>query len=215
MIVYRKRRRNRSRSRKRSRARSRRNPRFGLHHPALYFGKSGWRRKRTKRSRGSRLIKRGTRINPRRRRRFNPSMGALVPSKQFLMQAASMVLGYTAGKMLMGQLGGLVAKLPIPAGPNQSKMIAAVNGALTIAIGSIAGAKLKGDLLRNVGVGVAASGLVTIISAFLPDLKLGTDLDADLGTDFDGEGGVVRVGDDMVRVAEDESVDGESAYERV
>lgn len=203
----RKARRPRSRAR-RSRSRSRaRRPRRSLgkrHRVTLYKSKRGWSRGRITR----RSVMRGRgpiRVNPSRRRRRNPAITrGLIPTKGFVMQAGAIVGGFVVAKMLTPYY----SQIPVV------NMLGRYTPALNIAIGALAAKKLKGAL-KPVGIGIAASGVASLLAGFFPQLALSADLGMDLGDE-----GVVRVGDDVVRIAgddgESESVyGGDSVYERI
>ena len=162
------------------------------------------------------------RTNPKRRhsRRRNPGFAGIIPSKTFFLSAAGTVAGYVIGNKLIP----LYAKIPglaPAAGAQPSAIQQYAPGALNILAGSFAAMKLKGELARAAGIGVAASGLISILHNVMPSL-LGTDglppslgyrpMGADLGASD-----MVRIGDEVVRVGADlgESDAGDSIYERV
>ncbi len=203
-------RRSRSRARRPRRSRAKRSRRVAgkRHRVTLYKSRSGWSRGRITR----RSVMRGKgpiRVNPSRRRRRNPggallSSRGLIPTKGFALQAAAIVGGFIAGNMLKPYY----SRIPFIGDP--SSMIGRVGpGALNLVVGALAAKKLKG-VLKPVGIGIAASGVASILSNFFPTLSLAADLGADLGYD----GGVVQVGDEVVRVSGDDA-GGDDVYERI
>lgn len=145
------------------------------------------------------------RTNPRRRR--NPSLKSMIPSKSFVIQAASVVAGYLGGKLIMGQATKMLPQGAV--GTYAPPVIA-------LLLGAFLGTR-PNPMMKAAGVGIAASGIATLISRFLPaDVSglLGTDLS---DGEYDGDDGVVQIGDDVVRVGTDLSDDsdimGDSVYE--
>jgi hypothetical protein len=201
MIVY----------RRRSR---RRNPRFGAHRVTARFGKRGWSVSRKR----SRLFRRSKSRSIRIRNPFRmPKLGGFIPSQTFAMTA----IGVLGGLAIGSNIAPYYIKLPglDKAQPKTQNIVA---GLLNVVVGAFAAKTLKGELLKSVGIGIAAHGVKTALVAQFPDLakKLGMDLSSDgLPPDlaFNPVQGdeVVRIGDEMVRVSADLSADEESVYERI
>lgn len=144
------------------------------------------------------------RVNPKRRR--NPSVKGFIPSKDFLLQAATVVAGFIGGKFI-------ISKIPALGAP-ESVVNRIVPGALSILAGAFM-VKQSNKHLKNAGIGIAAAGVANLVSNFVPGMQnlLGTDLSASNVLTYGDD--VVRVGDEMVQVGADLSGDddGSSVYE--
>lgn len=213
MVTYRRKSKSKSRRKSRTRSKARRNPsrrrRSARRTRSFRRVRSnpGRRKSRVRRTR-SRVRRNPSRRVSRRTRR-NPSVRGLVPNKAFVIQALGIIGGFVAGKMITpyySQIpgingGGIVSKV--------------APGALNLLLGAFV-AKQKNAMLKPVGIGLAASGLASILGNFFPSLSLGMDLSADV-PNMMGAGEVVRIGDEMVRISGDDEggTDGESVYERI
>lgn len=194
--------------------RRRRNPRFGSHRITARFGKRGWsvRRKR------SRLFRRSKSRSIRITNPFRiPKLGGFIPSKSFAMTAIGVIGGLAIG----ANISPMYAKIP-GMSKLSPKNLGILSGALNLVLGAFAAKKLQGELLKSVGIGIAANGVKNIVVQLAPTLaaRLGMDLSSDgLPPDMAynpvGADDMVQIGDEMVRVSADLSADEESIYERV
>jgi hypothetical protein len=219
MIVY-KRRRNpsrKSKARKSKRVSRRRVSRGKKHRITAYKKKGRW----TVHRKRSRLFRRSKSRSIRIRNPFRiPKLGGFVPSKTFAMSAIGVVAGYAVGNKAMTyfeKIPGLTAESLV----KNPKAVVVVKGVLNVIIGSLVAGKMKGELLKGVGIGIAASGTRTALLAAFPTLKeyLGVDLSSDgmpPGLAYGNVGEeMTRVGDEMVRVGVDLSASDESVYEQI
>jgi hypothetical protein len=153
-----------------------------------------------------------------------PKLAGLVPSKSFAMTAIGVLGGIVAGRNIMPYY----AKIPFLAEKGTETLSTTgkyVSGLLNIALGAMLAGKLKGELLKGVGVGIAATGVLKLANEILPDTMkeylptLGVDLSADglpPGLAYGNVGNeMVRVGDEMVSVGVDLSASDESIYEQI
>lgn len=157
---------------------ARSNPKFGRYRPVLVYGRSGWRLPRKgrgkKRRVTSRLLKRGTRVNPqrpsqyprvnpryRRRRSYrrNPrtAMGKIF-NQQFIIRAGSYGLGIASGFALKPLVyrGVTALKMPIP-----SNFLGAGN----LVAGLLLNAFMRNRMLKDLGMALAGTGVYDLIAA--------------------------------------------------
>ena len=169
MVLIRKRRKARKTARRSTAARlrtnprrkaKRRNPRFGLHRPSLRYGKKGWTR-----SSRSKLIKKGTRINPRRRLRVrrNPLNLKSLFARQNIMQMIAV-----AGGLTVGFLAIPIAVRVAPSLYQHRKFLGGANILLGLALAGFA----KKSAIKTVGMTMASVGLYDLISQNIPALGL-------------------------------------------
>lgn len=213
MIMYH---RKRSKRRKSSRKRSRSRARGRRSNPSRKRARSRRSPLRgRKHSNYGRVRSHKRRVNPRRktsRRRRNPSFAqGILPNKSFVMNAVGVVAGFVLGS----KLKPLYDHIPgIDASTTTGHI---VTNLINVAAGSLLAVKMKNSTAKMAGVGLAASGIAEILTSFVPQL-MGVDLS---GMSLTGDGDVVRVGDEMVRVGtdlsggDDELMGGESVYERI
>jgi hypothetical protein len=217
VVTYRRKSKSRSRRKSRTRSKARRNPsrrrRSVRRTRSFRRVRSNPGRRRTKsrvrRTRSRSRVRRNPSRRISRRTRRNPSMRGIVPNKAFVIQALGIIGGFVAGKMITPYY----AQIP---GINGGGIVSKVApGALNLLLGAFV-AKQKNAMLKPVGIGLAASGLASILGNFFPSLSLGMDLSADV-PNMMGAGEVVRIGDEMVRISGDDEggYDGESVYERI
>jgi hypothetical protein len=131
----------------------------------------------------------GARLNPSKRRRSirrNPGIASAVKSafsKQMLLAAAGTVAGFIGGRYIGKKAVELLAD-KVPAS------LLKWSGILQVALGGVVAAKSGKPLVKSIAIGVAASGIESILKAAMPDtfMQLGAD-------------GLVAVGaDDLVSV---------------
>lgn len=170
------------------RRKARRNPRnrFGKHRPSLIFGKGGWRVPKR-----GRLIKRGTRINPRRKSRrkarvahvirYNPFMASrammkrrsrrrvrrnpnimkALTSKTVLMQGVTIGGGIVGGSLAMPLL---VRFLPANITTDYNKYL----GVVHVALGALMFGFLKNKNLKQLGLVIAGTGMYDLVAMNAP-----------------------------------------------
>ena len=157
----------RSRTRTRRR-RAKRNPTFGKHRPVLIYGSKGW--KRPKRSR----LKKGFRVNGRRRRR-NPGMALSVGSVKSalsiknLTSLMSMGGGFLVGMQLSAFLAG-GSFFGMGTGTLSNAMwqkARPVQGLVHVIVGGMLASRARSPLVKNVAMGVAASGAYDVLAQIL------------------------------------------------
>jgi hypothetical protein len=200
-------------ARRKRRAHRRRNPRFGVHRPTLIFGAGGWHRPGKKGHRRSRLFKRATRINARKRRhavrhatRHNPRRMfrhyRRNPSIPFAIDKVAIGGLKVAGGLIAGSLGMSVLGKFMPA--TVTAQYGKFYGAIHIVAGAVAAATLKNKMIKDVALIVAASGVYDLIASNvsflgLPPLPRSNPL---LGKTGD-EPGVVGVGASYQQIGTD------------
>jgi len=137
----------------------------GKHRVTLTKEKSGWKGS----SRG--YVRSGTRINPRRRRKYvraNPFNIKKVLSKEYLLNMASVGGGIAAGFLLMPLIETGMKSI-IKKTEDQvtaSKFL----GGVHVVLGFILGTMAKNPQLRQAGYTISATGLYDLIVSNVPGL---------------------------------------------
>jgi len=149
------------------RARRRHNPRFGIHRPTLLFGHGGWHRRPR-----SRLMRKGTRVNPRRRhfysRRRNPALPFAIDKVAF--GGLKIAGGIAGGFLLKPIIAGFLPKNKTTGEP----MFINLFGLLYIVGGAVAAGTIKIQAVKDVALVIAGVGVYDLIASNLKMLGLPT-----------------------------------------
>lgn len=147
------------------RARRRHNPSFGIHRPTLLFGRGGWRRRPR-----SRLMRKGTRVNPRRRffsRRRNPALPFAID--KVAMGGLKIAGGIAGGFLLKPIIAGF-----LPKDASGNPRFINLFGLIYIVGGAIAAGTIKMQALKDVALVIAGVGVYDLIASNLKMLGLPT-----------------------------------------
>jgi len=157
----------RRRTHKRRAARRRHNPRFGIHRPTLLFGPGGWHRRPR-----SRLMRRGTRVNPRHTRRFrhyrhNP---VVLPFNigTVAIGGLKVAAGIGGGFLLKPFIAGFLPKDKITGKP----MFINFFGFIYVVVGAVAASMIKQKDVKDVALVLAGVGVYDLIASNLKMLGL-------------------------------------------
>jgi len=148
------------------RARRRHNPSFGIHRPTLLFGRGGWRRRPR-----SRLMRKGTRVNPRRRffsRRRNPALPFAID--KVAMGGLKIAGGIAGGFLLKPIIAGFLPKNKATGQP----MFINLFGLIYVVGGAIAAGTIKIQAVKDVALVIAGVGVYDLIASNLKMLGLPT-----------------------------------------
>jgi len=150
------------RPRRRAKAKARRrrhNPRFGLHRPTLLYSGGRWfRRKRSK------LIRKGTRINPKRRRHFRSRRSyRRNPALPFNIQNVAMGGVKIAGGIVAGGLLMPVVTMVMP--KDLTAKYGKFYGVIHIVLGAVLASFLKNKMLKDAALVVAGTGVYDLIAS--------------------------------------------------
>ena len=148
------------------RARRRHNPRFGIHRPTLLFGHGGWHRRPR-----SRLMRRGTRVNPRHSRRFrryrhNPALPFNIGS--VAMGGLKVAAGIGGGFLLKPIIAGFLPKDKITGKP----MFINFFGLIYVVGGAVLAATIRQKDVKDVALVLAGVGVYDLIASNLKMLGL-------------------------------------------
>ena len=143
----------------RRRKRARKNPLFGKHRPVLRYTPAGW-----KRSKKSKLFKKRTRINRKRRIRRNPSIAGMF-SQRNIMQAAKLGAGVAMGFIATPLLNKVI---PVEKQSEYGKYL----GGLQFVAGAMVVGFVRNKDVKDVAMIVSAMGLYDLLATNLPDLGL-------------------------------------------
>jgi len=150
------------RKRRSSRRKSRRsNPRYGKYRPTLRYTRSGW-----KRPKRSRLMRRPTRVNRRRRRtRRNPALNMRTMfSQQKIMTAVGIGTGIVASAIAMPVVYNV-----LPAGMKAQRKFL---GAVHVITGLVLTSLVRNKTMKTVGLVVAGTGIYDLVAQNIPQLGL-------------------------------------------
>lgn len=172
---------------RRAPARRRKNPRFGKHRPTLFFGRKGW-----KAGKRSRLVKRGTRINPRRksrkarvrhvirynpfamrtmkrrsrrRVRRNPNIMKALTSKPVLMRGVAIGGGIVGGYMTLPLIARFLPE-------DMRTKFDPYLGTINVLIGALMFGFLRNKHLKEAGMVIAGTGIYDLVASNVPQLGL-------------------------------------------
>jgi hypothetical protein len=146
------------------RARRKHNPSFGIHRPTLLFGRGGWRRRPR-----SRLMRKGTRVNPRRRyfsRRRNPAIPFAID--RVALGGLKIAGGIAGGFLLKPIIAGFLPKDKTTGAP----MFINFFGVLYIVGGAIAAAMIRQKDVKDIALILAGVGVYDLIASNLRMLGL-------------------------------------------